>query len=151
MSTHWGLAILFGVSLLCVGGSPGGDDAAAKTELKKLEGVWQITSGEKDGKSIDSIKRDKVTVSRDNFTVHHDGKVEFTATIKLYPNKKPKAVDLRITSEKHKGKTVLGIYELNGDDLKFCITEAGAKSRPTDFSAKPGTDYLAVVLKREKK
>src|SRR5262245_18111577 len=150
MSTPWGLAMLFGVSLLCVGRPPGGDDAA-KTELKKLEGVWQITSGEKDGKSIDSIKRDEVTVSGDDFTVDHDGKVEFTATIKLYPNKKPKAVDLRITSERHKGKTVLGIYELNGDDLKLCITEAGAKSRPTDFSAKPGTDYLAVVLKREKK
>src|SRR5262245_5653058 len=150
MSTYGGLAILFGLSLLCGGQSPGGEDAA-KTELKKLEGVWQITSGEQDGKSIDSIKRDEVTVSRDNFTVHHDGKVEFTATIQLDPNKKPKAVDLRITSEKHKGKTVLGIYELNGDDLKLCITGAGAKSRPTDFSAKPGSDYLAVVLKREKK
>src|SRR5215471_17658953 len=151
MSTHWGLAMLFGVSLLCVGRPPGGDDAAAKTELKQLEGVWQITSGEQDGKPIESIKRDKVTVSGDNFTVRRDGKVEFTATIKLYPNKKPKAVDLRITSEKHKGKTVLGIYELNGADLKFCITGAGAKSRPTDFHAKPGTDYLALVLKREKK
>src|SRR5262245_2174158 len=118
MSTHWGLAMLFGVSLLCVGRLPGGDDAAAKTELKKLEGVWQITSGEQDGKPIDSIKRDKVTVNGDNFTVHHNGKVEFTATIKLDPNKKPKAVDLTITSEKHQGKTVLGIYELNGDDLK---------------------------------
>src|SRR5262245_37357404 len=151
MSRHWGLAMLFGVSLLCVGRPPGGDDAAAKTELKQLEGVWQITSGEKDGKSIDSIKRDKLTVSRDNFTVHHNGKVEFTATIKLYPNKKPKAVDLRITSEKHKGKTVLGIYELNGDDLNLCLTGVGAKSRPTNFSAKRGTDSLAMVLNREKK
>ena len=151
MSTHWGLAILFGVSLLGVGRSPGGDDAAAKTELKKLEGVWQITSGEQDGKPIERIKRDKVTVSGDNFTVHRDRKVEFTATIKLYPNKKPKAVDLRITSEKHKGKAVLGIYALNGDDLKFCFCEPGAASRPTDFSAKPGSDRLAVVLKREKK
>src|SRR5262245_10355708 len=151
MSPHWGLAILFGVSLLCVGRSPGGDDAAAKTELNKLEGVWQITSGEQDGKPTERIKRDQVTVSGDNFTVHRDREVEFTATIKLYPNKKPKAVDLRITSEKHKGKAVLGIYALNGDDLTFCFGEPGAASRPTDFSAKPGSGRLAVVLKREKK
>ena len=151
MSTHWGLAMLFGVSLLCVGRAPGRDDAAAKTELKQLEGVWQITSGEQDGKPIESIKRDKVTVSGDNFTVRRDGKVEFTATIKLYPNKKPKAVDVSITSEKHKGKTMLGIYELDGDDLRFCFREPGATPRPTDFSAKLGSDRLAVVLKREKK
>src|SRR5262245_51266890 len=150
MRTHWGLAILVGVSLLCVGRSPGGDDAAAKTELKKLEGVWQITSGEQAGKPIERIQRDQVTVSGDNFTVHRDRKVEFTATIKLYPNKQPKAVDLRITSEKHKGKAVLGIYALNGDDLQFCFCEPGAAARPTDFSAKPGSDRLAGVLKREK-
>ena len=150
MSTYGGLAILIGLSFLCGGQSPDGEDAA-KTELKKLEGVWQITSGKQDGKSIDSIKRDKVTVSRDDFTVHHDGKVEFTVTIKLDPNKKPITVDLRITSEKHKGKTALGIYELNGDDLKLCISGAGATSRPTDFSANPGSDFLTMVLKREKK
>src|SRR5262245_26587100 len=151
MRTHWGLAILVGVSLLCVGRSPGGDDAAAKTELKKLEGVWQITSGEQDGKPIERIKRDKVTVSGDNFTVHRDRKVDFTATIKLYPNTKPKAVDLSITSEKHKGKAVLGIYALNGDDLQFCLCQPGAASRLSNFSAKPGSDRLAVVLKRENK
>ena len=48
------------------------------------------------------------------------------------------------------GKTALGIYELDGDTLKWCANEPGGNERPKKFSSEAGTKYLLVTLKREK-
>jgi uncharacterized protein (TIGR03067 family) len=151
MFTRCVSAIIFGFSLLCVGQSPGGDDDAAKKELQAIQGTWQVTSGEKDGMATDRFNSDKLTISSDIFTVHHDGKDEFKATIRLHPDKKPKAADVKFTEGNENGKTALGIYTLDGDDLKFCFNKPGGESRPEDFSTKVGSDRMVVVLKREKK
>jgi hypothetical protein len=53
------------------------------------------------------------------------------------------------TEGPEKGNTSLGIYELQGDDLKLCLTIT-AKDRPTEFAAKPKSGHGFEVLKREK-
>jgi len=46
-----------------------------------------------------------------------------------------------------KGKTQLGIYELDGDKVKFCFAAPG-KDRPTEFTADAGSLQTLSVWKR---
>ena len=65
--------------------------------------------------------------------------------------KKPKTQDFSQTSEgENKGKTTLGIYEIDGDTLKTCSAEPG-KDRPTEFSTNPGSGHFLRVFKKERK
>ena len=48
------------------------------------------------------------------------------------------AVDYAMTEGPTKGKTHLGIYELDGDMVKFCFAAPG-EDRPTKFTAKEGS------------
>ena len=49
-------------------------------------------------------------------------------------------IDLTITEGENEGKSILGIYQLDKDRLKWCTAIAGDKERPTDFASKPGYD-----------
>jgi hypothetical protein len=49
-----------------------------------------------------------------------------------------------------KGKTHLGIYVLDGDKVKFCFAAPG-KDRPTEFTAKEGSEFTLSEWKRDKK
>ena len=71
------------------------------------------------------------------------------ATFKLDPAAKVKAIDLMLTSGPEKGKTSLGIYAWDGDNLKLCIAKPGS-DRPTEFATKTGSEQLLLVLKKEK-
>jgi uncharacterized protein (TIGR03067 family) len=67
----------------------------------------------------------------------------------LDPDKTPKTIDLTLTGGSNKGKTLAGIYQLDGDNLKVCLFGVG-KDRPKEFDTKKGTDGMLLVLKRKK-
>jgi uncharacterized protein (TIGR03067 family) len=46
------------------------------------------------------------------------------------------------------GSKQVGIYELSGDDLKFCV--GPPDDCPKEFKTKPRTDYTLLVLKRKR-
>ena len=48
-----------------------------------------------------------------------------------------------------KGNTSLGIYEIENDTWKICLTTRG-NNRPKKFATEPGTGHACEVLKREK-
>jgi hypothetical protein len=48
-----------------------------------------------------------------------------------------------------KGKTQLGIYELEGDTFKACFSKPGT-DRPADFTSKPGDGRTFSIWKRVK-
>jgi uncharacterized protein (TIGR03067 family) len=75
--------------------------------------------------------------------------VTYRGTFKLDLSKKPKEIDVVFTEGPEKGKTSLGIYELEGDVYKVCIGLTG-KKRPTEFISKPGSGHVLEVLKRQK-
>jgi len=122
-----------------------------KDELKKLEGTYTMVSGEKDGKNVaeQTIKIAKLVLKGDQ----HDVKIgddTFKGTHKVDPSKKPKTIDATDTDGPFKGKTVYGIYELDGDTFKVCFAKPG-EDRPKEFSTKSGTGHMLHVWKREKK
>jgi uncharacterized protein (TIGR03067 family) len=67
---------------------------------------------------------------------------------KIDPSKKPKHSDATFTEGELTAKT-LGIYEVDGDNMKICYGLPG-KDRPTEFSSKPGSGQVLIVYKRDK-
>jgi uncharacterized protein (TIGR03067 family) len=128
------------------------DDEAVKKEYKNFTGTWTIVSIEIEGmKQPDEIVKGypKLLLKGDQFTMDSPGGAH-KGTYKVDLAKKPKQMDITFTDGPEKGKTLLGIYELNGDTYKVCLAMADNKNRPTEFASKPGSGNVLEVLKREK-
>jgi uncharacterized protein (TIGR03067 family) len=132
----------------------GADDAkdAIKKEMAQLEGEWSMVSAEANGLSLpkETVESGKRVAKDGETTITIGGQVYFKARFTIDPTKKPKAIDYKMTEGPTKGKTHLGIYELDGDTVKFCFA-APDKDRPTDFTAKEGSQRTLSVWKRDKK
>src|SRR5262245_27202664 len=90
------------------------DEAAAK-EMEQLQGTWKVTSAERDGKPDDMAKNALSTFTKDGkLTVKLADGMGGDGTFKLDPGQKPKAIDLTLNYGPDKGKTLLGIYSLEG-------------------------------------
>jgi uncharacterized protein (TIGR03067 family) len=135
-----GLAALFGllnVEVVCA------DDAR---DLAAMKGTWSVVSAERDGKDVTDATV-TLTVDGAKVFVKRGDKQIFEGTAKLDASKSPKTIDVTQESDGElKGKTIPGIYELDGDTLKVC----SGKERPTDFTAAAGSGRFLRVYKRAK-
>jgi uncharacterized protein (TIGR03067 family) len=124
---------------------------SGKQDLERLEGTWVATSAEANGEAFsdEATKSMKLVVKGDKYTFTMGGEHE-KGTLKLDPTKKPKTIDIHITEGTEKGKTQLGLYELEGDTLKVCVAEA-EKDRPKEFGSKEGSGHGLLVFKRSEK
>jgi uncharacterized protein (TIGR03067 family) len=134
---------------LVVSFSPAAWSGDAKND-GAIEGNWLPSSAELGGKEVpDEVRKTiKLVVKDDRYTVTAGAKVD-KGTVKLNPSVKPKTLDITGTDGPNKGKTILAIYERNGDTLRICYDLSG-KSRPTEFKTKEGTQLFLVTYKREK-
>ncbi len=125
---------------------------AAKKDMAALEGEWTMVSGERNGEAIpeDFVKTGKRVSKDGETTVTFGDNVLMRAKYTLDPSKKPKAIDYEITEGMNKGKKALGIYEIDGDTVKFCFAGPDME-RPTDFSAKADSGRVLSVWKKAKK
>jgi uncharacterized protein (TIGR03067 family) len=139
------------IALLTLIGVAGAQDAVKK-EMAQLEGQWSMVSGEANGLSMpkEMVSSGKRVAKDGETTIAFGGQVYFKAKFSIDPAKKPKAIDYTMTEGPTKGKTHLGIYELDGDTVKFCFAAPG-KDRPTEFAAKEGSQSTLSVWKRDKK
>jgi RNA polymerase sigma-70 factor (ECF subfamily) len=121
-------------------------DQAPKDE-EKILGTWALESGEDGGQKApeERIKEAKAIFAADGKMTAKLGEREQEFTYLLDPSKNPK--EFSVTDDK--GRTVLGIYKLDGDTLTVCFARGG--DRPTEFASKEGTTVVLEVLKREKK
>jgi uncharacterized protein (TIGR03067 family) len=138
------------VAALTIGTACAQDDTSKK-ELKKLEGTWATVSIEAAGQKVtdeEKIKNRKLSTTGDKYRLQV-GDETVQGTIEINPSKKPKTIDVKPDSGTNKGKTLLGIYEMDGDSLKVCLAPAG-KDRPTAFTTAAENGHQLVVYKREK-
>ena len=99
--------------------------------------------------SRDEVRKTiKLVVKDDKYTVTVGKQVDRGA-VKLSSKAKPKTLDATGTEGPNKGKTILAIYERDGDTLRVCYDLSG-KSRPTEFKTREGTQLFLVTYKREK-
>ena len=115
-----------------------------KIEKNKLQGTWRAVSGERDGKAhpeelIPYFLRfagDRVTVQVGTKQTAKEGAYE------LNPRKRPATLDLTDAFK----ETMFAIYRWEGDALHVCASE---KERPTEFTAKPGSKRMLLLLHRD--
>jgi uncharacterized protein (TIGR03067 family) len=143
------LSLIAGVSLRAAGG-----DAKAVTGTKDLEafkGSWTLISHEVDGKKFSEEEFKDEIVTHDGlgrFSCRRGDRVLGAGTVKLDPTTKPKSIDVTWTEGEHRGKTGLGIYEIDGDTIRVCCARPGGRGRPAEFSAEVGSGRILIVLKR---
>jgi uncharacterized protein (TIGR03067 family) len=125
---------------------------AVKKEQAQLEGEWTMLSGEIDGVAMpEEMRKTAKRVAKDGETaVTVNDRIFMKAKFTIDPAKKPKTIDYTFTDGPTKGKKQLGIYELDGDTVKFCFS-APDKDRPTEFTTKEGSSRTLSVWKRSKK
>jgi uncharacterized protein (TIGR03067 family) len=127
------------------------DSDAAKKEMAQLQGEWSMVSGSANGQPMpDEIRKQMKRVCKGNQATTTVGTMVYLkATITVDPSKNPKTMDYQMTEGVTKGKTQLGIYELDEDTFRSCFSAPGAQ-RPTDFTTKPGDQRTLTVWKRER-
>ena len=114
---------------------------ADKEARKALEGVWV-------GRVEDGATGHELTITTDHITGKKDEKQYLgEGGFKLDLTKKPWKMDATGTKGPQKGRRYLGIYTLEGDTLKWCVSSPG-NERPTELATKEGQFLL--VLKRQK-
>ena len=123
---------------------------ADSKESQGMEGTWLPSVAELAGQAFPDqvLKTMKLVVKGDAYTVTV-GEATDKGTVKLDAATKPKAIDIVGTDGPNKGKTILAIYERDGDTLKVCY-DLGGKNRPTEFKTTKGTQLFLVTYKREK-
>ena len=125
-----------------------GDDAALKKEQKALQGTWKMISVDTPQGKKDDLEGATLEFASDgkNLTYTHNGKTQ-KATYKLNPAGNPKEIDLTIG----KDKLLEGIYQIDKDMLKICLSAPDANDgRPNEFAVKDGKSYVVITLQRAK-
>lgn len=115
------------------------DDAA------KLQGAWTLVALETGGKPLpdEPVKAVKLRMTfKDGKVTTQSGGESKEGAYKLDSAKKPKEIDVTFGT-----KTSKGIYQLDGDTLKLCVSDS---ERPTEFTTKPGGTAGCMTLKKDK-
>jgi uncharacterized protein (TIGR03067 family) len=144
-------ALLIGLTAFAISQVQAEDSEATKKDMAQLQGEWSMVSGSADGQPMpaEMLKQMKRVCKADEATTMMGTQVFLKAKITIDPSKKPKTIDYQMTEGFTKGKTQLGIYEVDGDTFKACFSKPGAE-RPTDFTTKPGDGRTLSVWKRDK-
>jgi uncharacterized protein (TIGR03067 family) len=116
-----------------------------------LQGGWKMVLLFVDGDEVpaDQATSGELLVEADEYRPKLGATVE-ASTFKLDATKKPKAIDFTYASGFLKGKTIKGIYKIEGDDLTICRGLNPENERPQEFAAPTGSGLLLVVWKRSK-
>lgn len=133
-----------GLLAVCVAGVFAAAVPAA--DKAPLEGKWVIESLTRDGKADDSLKGATRVHAGDKYTITpaKDSKgVATEGTFSIDADKK--TIDMKPSSGNFKGKTLQGIYKLDGDTLTVAFAEA---ERPKGFESKEGSKVVVAVMKK---
>jgi RNA polymerase sigma factor (sigma-70 family) len=122
-----------------------------KAEPDSIVGVWHIVDAERSGKKPEGREKDEMammqfTFTKDSLSIGAGGVEAAKFTCTFDGSQKPSTITLARSDKK---ETVTGIYELKGNSLKLCISDAGPQgAAPTEFKTKEGDRNILFVLQR---
>lgn len=120
-------------------------DRAANEDLKKLQGIWSLVSGEVNGKQVSGADK-SVTfqIIGNQWLTRNAGTVSDQGSFRVIDYSGPvRRVDLIGVG----GGTTYAIFQVEDDTLKYC-RHAAVDYRPTDFTTKEGDGRNSTVWKR---
>ena len=112
----------------------------------KLQGTWVVVSAQREGKPYRDVKDAKLIFKDNMLIIRRPRDEDAKSTYRVDATKTPRTIDLT-----EDGRVSKGIYLLQGDVLKLCISAFSSKKRPDKFSAEKGEGTALIELKREKK
>jgi uncharacterized protein (TIGR03067 family) len=132
--------------VIVLAGIPGllraADPAAGKS---KLEGTWVAVSVVDRGTVDERLKSTPLKlIVKDDKYVYQVGGQSFAARFKADATIKPMTIDVTFEEGPAKGRIMLAIYSIEGDELKICGSE---EKRPKEFAP---TAQVLFTFKREK-
>src|SRR5690349_18558084 len=97
-------------------------DKDAKKELDKLQGEWKLVAGEAEGVKIadNDLDHSTLLITGDKYDFNSPAEKE-KGKLTIKPGTAPLQVDMDVTEGMAQGKKQLGIYEIKGDRVKFCM------------------------------
>jgi uncharacterized protein (TIGR03067 family) len=128
------VALLLSVAISC---------SMRKEAKTSLEGRWT-------GYDLTATNAtDEVTVAGHQLDYHGPETNDWArGTFVLDEQTQPMELDFTIQESPHDvGKRVLGIYELQGDNLKIAVAPPGDSQRPLNFT--PGPNTRVMIYKRQ--
>jgi uncharacterized protein (TIGR03067 family) len=124
---------------------------ADEKALKELAGTYKAVSVEKRGVPAprEFTEKFSLTIKGDLVTADTGDGPAKTAKVKVDPTKKPAQIDISPEDGVENGKTFLGIYKLDKDELTLAYAEKG--DRPKDFTSDASTTVLKLRKEKEEK
>ena len=140
------------LSLVILGTTGQTPSEELKKDKEMLQGRWQFVFVEDASGVSDEAKRnlDKIFwVFKQDITYWEAGNdgSHVEMRFSLHNMSGRKCIDLTAVDAPY---AKLGIYQLDGDNLKICICRNPDKPRPTEFTLKAGSENLVVSMKRAK-
>ena len=125
-------------------------DAAARKELKALEGDWVVQRIEtKDGKQEPGDgEQISLTIKGAKWTF---GTIQSGEVVALDPSTSPKLLDFKSVRKGRPDAVNEAIYKVDGDTLIISIYQGKDKKRPTSLDKPTEGDTVLWTLKRSKK
>ena len=119
-----------------------------KTDIERLQGVWNVVSLEMDGQAMAAaaLGGARIAIQGDHFTSTGMGST-YEGTIQVDAARTPKTIDMKFTAGPEQGNTNLGIYEVDQYAWRICLATRGT-DRPQKFATEPGTGIALEILKR---
>src|SRR3954465_4519637 len=88
---------------------------AADADLAALQGKWVVESFVYNGSPVETMQGATREIKEDKYSLTPTAGEAINGTIKVDSSKKPKQIDLDVN-----GRTLKGIYEIEGEMLKLC-------------------------------
>ena len=119
-------------------------------DIGALQGTWSVVALEVEGMKMPAamLTGSKIVVNGQNFTTIAMG-ATYEGTLEVDSAATPKTFQLKFTVGPEQGNTSLGIYELDGDTWRICLTTTG-KNRPKEFATAPGSGLALETLQRSR-
>jgi len=123
-----------------------------ETDRKKLSGSWSgwVVEGRGDNPKQRRMAIE-VTIKDGKMTGIENGKKDLgEGTFTLKVNNNSKQLDAtRTKGDPGRGQTYQGIYSLDGDTLRWCVSSPPGRERPAELQSKTG--QFLMILERKKK
>ena len=118
-------------------------------DLDRLQGSWTLAALEMDGQKMPAsmLANARIVIQGRRFTSTGMGAM-YEGAVELDASHTPGHIDMKFDAGPESGNTNLGIYALEGDNLKICLATRGSL-RPSSFASSSGSGFALETFTRE--